>query len=111
MATQPDRQKVLFVSLVQSFVTNTWIHLGKVKHPMTQKIAVNLAEAANSIDFLEMIKQKTNGNLDADENRLLEHAITELKMNFLEEKVKSEKPSSTPEKPDTSTAPPQASSD
>ena len=85
---KPDLQQVLFIGLIQSFVTSAYIQLGKQKNPLTDKVEVNLQEAQFTIDMLEMIEAKTKGNLTADEQRLLTNAITELKMNFVDYKLK-----------------------
>jgi len=85
---KPDLQQALFIGLVQSFVTNAWIQLGKQKNPLTDKVEVNLQGAQFAIDMLEMIEAKTKGNLTADEQRILANAITELKMNFVDYKLK-----------------------
>jgi len=87
-AEQPDLKQVLFIGLIQSFITSAWIQLGKQKNPLTGKVEVNLEEAQFTIDMLEMIEAKTKGNLSADELRILANAITELKMNFVDYKLK-----------------------
>jgi len=93
---QPDRQQILFLSLVQSLVSSAWIHLGKMKNPVTGTNSIELEEASVSIDMLEMLHNRTQGNLSADEKRFLESALSDLKINFVEAKlhkrVASEKP-------------------
>lgn len=93
---QPDRQQILFLSLVQSLVSSAWIHLGKMKNPVTGTNSIELEEASMSIDMLEMLHNRTQGNLSADEKRFLESALSDLKINFVEAKLHqsaaSEKP-------------------
>jgi hypothetical protein len=96
---KPDLKQILFMGLVQSFVTSAWIQLGKQKNPLTDKIEVNLKEAQFTIDMLEMIEARTKGNLNDDEQRLLANAITELKMNFVDLKLKQGETPSSPDQP------------
>ncbi len=84
---QPDRQQILFLSLVQSLVSSAWIHLGKMKNPVTGTNSIELEEASMSIDMLEMLHNRTQGNLSDDEKRFLENALSDLKINFVEAKL------------------------
>jgi hypothetical protein len=63
----------------------TMIHLGKMVHPATSKIERDLDAARFSIDLLGMLEEKTKGNLNADEERLLGQVLTTLRLNFVEE--------------------------
>jgi len=86
-----DKNQMLFLGLVQSLTTNAWIQLGKQKNPITDKIERNLNEASFTIDMLEMLQVKTKANLSSDESRILEKTISELKMNYVDEKMKESK--------------------
>ena len=44
-----------------------------------------------SIDILEMIKKKTKGNLDAEEEKLLGNVIADVQLNYVAEKEKDDK--------------------
>jgi enoyl-CoA hydratase/carnithine racemase len=59
--------------------------MGKLKNPMTDKIERDLSQAKQSIDILEMIREKTHNNLSPELLRTLEHALTELRLNFVDE--------------------------
>ena len=86
-----DKNQMLFLGLIQSLTASTWIQLGKQKNPLTDKIEINLTEASFSIDLLEMLQVKTKGNLNSDEERIVERTISDLKMNYVDEKMKEEK--------------------
>jgi hypothetical protein len=86
-----DKNRILFLGLVQSLSASVWAHLGKQQNPLTGKIERNLREASFTIDLLEMLSAKTEGNLEADERRILENTIAELKLNYVDEKLKAEK--------------------
>jgi hypothetical protein len=66
------------------------IYLGKVVHPATGKIERNLDGARFSIDLLGMLEEKTRGNLTAEESKLLEQTLTNLRLNYVDE-VRREK--------------------
>jgi len=59
--------------------------MGKLKHPVTDKIERNLELAKISIDTLDMLKVKTKGNLSEYEEKFLDEVIRELKLNYVEE--------------------------
>ncbi len=45
---------------------------------------MDLVLARNTIDLLGLLKEKTTGNLDAEEARLLETLLYELRLKFIE---------------------------
>lgn len=88
-----QQHEIMFTQLVLMFHTAAMQQMGKLKNPMTDKIERNLDAAKNSIDLLDMLKEKTNGNLSDDEARLLRQVIQELKLNFVDEKNRPEEKS------------------
>ncbi|NQT28851.1 MAG: DUF1844 domain-containing protein [Candidatus Omnitrophica bacterium] len=85
-----DKNQMLFLGLIQSFVTSAWIQLGKQKNPITDKTEENLDEAQFTIDMLEMIKEKTEGNLNEKEAQIISSSLSELKMNFIDLRMKQD---------------------
>ena len=83
----------LFTQLISIFYSSAMVALGKIKNPATDKIERDLAQAGQAIDMLELIKSKTNGNLSSQQNRMLEAALTDLRLNFVDEKQKDSIPS------------------
>ncbi len=101
-----EKQQFLFTQLILMFHTATMHQLGKMKSPVTGKIERDLQAAQNSIDILDMLKDKTNGNLGEDEQRLLSTVIQELKLNFVDEaNKKPEAESQNPPPADASHSP------
>ena len=89
-----------FVSLVISISSSCWMQLGKVPNPITGKIERDLEGAKLSVDMLEMLKEKTKGNLSADEQRVIETTLADLKLNYVDElknPAEAPKPSETGE--------------
>jgi len=78
----------LFVQLMLIFHQNAMIGMGKLKNPVTDKVERDLVQAKQSIDMLEMIKEKTANNLSPELSRTLEHALTELRLNYVDESNK-----------------------
>lgn len=64
------------------------VALGKLKNPSSDKIERDLDQAKNSIEMLEMIKIKTTGNLSSQQSKMLESILTDLRLNFVDEKKK-----------------------
>jgi Domain of unknown function (DUF1844) len=89
--TPEQKQQALFMQLVLMFHQAAWYQLGKVPNPMTNKIERDLEQARMSIDMLDMLKARTQGNLGEDESRMLEQVLRELKLNFVDELDKEKK--------------------
>jgi F0F1-type ATP synthase membrane subunit b/b' len=80
--------EALFTQLVAIFHGSAMVALGKIKNPATDKIERNLDQAKQAIDMLEMLKEKTKGQLSQNEQRLLESSLTDLRLNYLDESQK-----------------------
>ncbi len=81
----------LFIQLILQFQTSAMIGMGKLKNPVTDKIEKNLEAAKLSIDMIDMIKEKTKGNLSEDEERLITQISRDLKLNYVDELEKERK--------------------
>ncbi len=81
----------LFVQLILQFQTSAMIGMGKLPNPITQKIEKDLEAAKLSIDMIDMIKEKTKGNLSEDEDRLITQISKDLKLNYIDELEKERK--------------------
>ena len=78
-------KKDLFLGLVHSFQAAAMQQMGKTVNPFTEKIERDLAQARLSIDMLEMLQERTSGNLTGEESRFLTHVLTELRLNYVAE--------------------------
>ena len=79
-----EAHKALFLELVMMLSTSVMQQLGKIINPMTGKTEVSLEAAQTTIDLLEMLQAKTNGNLDKEEDRMLRNTLAMLQMNYVE---------------------------
>jgi len=82
--------EIQFVQLIFSLKTSAIMQLGKIANPLTGKIERNLNEAKYTIDMLNMIKEKTKGNLTSDEQKIIDDAVFEMQMNYVDEVKKDE---------------------
>lgn len=83
--TAEQRQSALFMNLVYTFQQAAYQHMGKLPNPASGKIERDLEQARLSIDMLDMLKTRVKGNVPDNENRLLDHVLRELKLNFVDE--------------------------
>lgn len=88
--TQDQQNELLFMQLVMMFQGMALQNLGKVMNPVTNQIERNLEQAKNMIDLLGMLDEKTKGNLNDNEQKLMEHVLFELRMNYIDELKKDE---------------------
>ena len=80
-----------FMQLVSMFQVAALQQMGKLPNPMTNEIEQDLEQAKGSIDFIEMIKEKTKGNLSDKENEFIDKVLFELHMNYVDEADKKAK--------------------
>jgi hypothetical protein len=92
-----------FIEFVMMQAQNAAFMLGQIPHPQTGQAEVNLDMAQLLIDQLVMIQEKTKGNLNSDESRILAGTISNLQMAFVE--AVREKPSKRTEIPPEASAP------
>lgn len=85
-------QEMLFVHLIAMFQAAAMQQMGKLPNPMTQKIERDLEQSKLSIDILDMLKEKTNGNLSGTEQDFLDKILFELHMNYVDESGKPAEP-------------------
>ena len=89
----PDYQ---FMSIVYSISQACMSQLGKITNPATGKVEKNVVQAKSSIDMLEMLKEKTKGNLTKTEEKMLLTTLSNLYLNYSDE-VNQEKKTETKE--------------
>jgi hypothetical protein len=76
---------VSFVAFVISMASNAAVHFGDAPDPDTgEPRPPNLDLAAQTIELLAMLEEKTRGNLSAEERQLLDQVLYELRMRYVE---------------------------
>jgi hypothetical protein len=66
------------------FGTAAMVHLGAAPDPVSGETKVDLAQAKQVIDLLDVLKVKTAGNLTAGESAMLDDLLFDLRMRYLE---------------------------
>lgn len=88
--SESHREEFLFQHLIAMFQTLALQQLGKLINPMSGESIRDLDQARITIDMLGMIKEKTRGNLSANEQKLLDKVLMELQMNYVTEREEKE---------------------
>ena len=89
---EDDETQVTFIGFVISLIHTAALHLGDVADPATGQRRVNLPAAQQIIEILALLEEKTKGNLSAEERQVLEQALYELRMRFVEVAQSAPKP-------------------
>jgi len=82
---EEEKQQMLFMQLVLQNQQIAMMTMGKINNPVTNNSEKNLVMAKISIDTLDMLKEKTKGNLSDSETKYLESVLKELKIIYVEE--------------------------
>jgi hypothetical protein len=83
-STESGEMARRFIELVMMQAQNAAYALGQIPHPETGEAPVNLDLARLFIDQLIVLRAKTQGNLGHDEAAVLNNAISNLQMVFVE---------------------------
>lgn len=82
--TMGGGDQLTFSAFVLGLASSALIHLGVHPHPETNAVTVDLVLARQSIDVLTLIREKTRGNLSADEEQLFLSILSDLQLRFVE---------------------------
>jgi hypothetical protein len=78
-------EQLSFTAFVISLASTAAIHLGDLIDPNAKEQAPpNLDGAAQMIEILSLLEEKTKGNLSAEERQVLEQVLYELRLRFVE---------------------------
>jgi len=74
-----------FTAFVVSLASTAAIHFGDMPDPVSgEQGQPNLQGAAQMIEILSLLEQKTKGNLTAEERQVLEQVLYELRLRFVQ---------------------------
>ncbi len=82
-ATGTSPASIDFPTFILSLTSSAFYHMGEIADPQTGQKSVDLSAAKQTIDILVMLKEKTTGNLNAEETQLMDQLTYELQMKFL----------------------------
>ncbi len=84
------------ISLVLGLVQAAYQQLGKLRNEVTGKVETQLVAARVTIDTIAALELRTRGQRSDEESQVLERALAELRMNYVDE-VKKAAAAPTPE--------------
>ena len=82
-----EKNDQLLMQLIYMFHTSAMQGLGKIADP-TGQVSRNLEYVSQTIDLMEMLKVKTKGNITDEIEKLLDGMLSELRLNYVDEKAK-----------------------
>ena len=98
-STEQDRPKlppVDFSDFIAELGTTALAYLGGLQNPETKEMFGDLDMAKRTIDTIDLLKEKTKGNLTAPESNLLDNTLYNLRMTYIR-LANNPPPPSTPE--------------
>jgi hypothetical protein len=72
-----------FSTFILSLSTSVLVCLGELPDPLKNEKSTNLPLAKQTIGIIEMLKEKTKGNLTEEEDRLIESILYDLRMKYV----------------------------
>lgn len=97
-SSEQERSKlppVDFSAFIAELGTTAFAYLGGLQNPETKEIFVDLEMAKRTIDTIDLLKEKTKGNLTAPESNLLDNTLYNLRMTYI--RIANKPPPPTPE--------------
>jgi hypothetical protein len=85
MSDQISKHDHVLLALTMNLQAMAMVQLGKVTNPVTGEMERDLDGARGSIDILEMLKQKCRSDTPESVLQVLDRAVMELQMNYLDE--------------------------
>ena len=85
-STEQDRPKlppIDFSAFIAELGMTAVTYLGGYQNPETKEVLVDLEMAKRTIDTIDLLKEKTKGNLTAPESNLLENTLYNLRMTYI----------------------------
>ena len=79
-----SHEPISFSSFLLGLITQALMFMGEVSLPSEQSKQVDLGAAQQMIDLLSVLKQKTKGNLDPSEEAMLDNALFDLRMRYVQ---------------------------
>ena len=84
--TQEEEQqlpRIDFITYLNNLVATGQLYLDGIRDPETDEVVVNLGLVKGIIDTIEMLEEKTKGNLTAPEANFLANTLYELRMGYV----------------------------
>ena len=72
-----------FITFLGDLVTTGQLYLEGIRNPETDEVIIDLGLVKRIIDSIEMLEEKTKGNLTAPEANFLSNTLYELRMGYI----------------------------
>jgi hypothetical protein len=76
--------EINFSTFIISVSTQALMHLGEIANPLSGNVEADISLAKQTIDILGILREKTRGNLNSGEERLMEDILFDLRMKYVE---------------------------
>jgi hypothetical protein len=76
--------EINFSTFVISLSTQALMHLGEIPNPLSGEVESDIPVAKQMIDIISVLREKTRGNLDQREEKLVEDILYDLRMRYVE---------------------------
>ncbi|NVI97998.1 DUF1844 domain-containing protein [Myxococcus sp. AM009] len=83
-ARSASEESISFSTFIVGLGTAVLIHLGGAPNPETGQTAKDLPLARQNLDLLSMLRVKTRGNLTAEEEKLFDGLLADLRLRYVE---------------------------
>jgi Domain of unknown function (DUF1844) len=83
-STQSGEMSQRFIEFVMMQAQQASLFLGRIPSPQSGKTEILLEPAKLFIDHLEMIREKTRGNLTNEEKEILNSVLSDLEMAYVQ---------------------------
>ena len=85
-STEQERPKlppIDFSAFIAELGMTAVTYLGGYQNPETKEVLIDLEMAKRTIDTIDLLKEKTKGNLTAPESNLLDNTLYNLRMTYI----------------------------
>lgn len=83
--------KIDFGTFLIGFFQTGMMNLGRIEHPETGQTIKDMEAAKHNVEILALLKEKTEGNLNAEEQNLIERLLYDLRMAYVQERDENKK--------------------
>jgi hypothetical protein len=84
MADKATNPETPFTNFIEPLIAQGYMSLGMLRNPYQPQSKIDVGAARQMIDILMLLKEKTEGNLTADEDDFLETHLGELKLAYVQ---------------------------
>lgn len=86
--SQANSNKVTFSSFILSLSTSAMVHLGMTENPLSKTKEEDIPVAQQEIHIIELLQEKTKGNLSSEEQHLINDVLFHLRLLYVEKTKK-----------------------